>query len=529
MEQTIFAYFEKENVEINRKEFSFQLNSHPDFPSLLSVVDTLNFFKLRTGSAKISWEKFELLPTRFLCYLKNPEGELQLSLVERREFDILKDGTVYSYDEIKEIWSGFILLSEQSEQIISTQDEKRNWMEVGAGLTALVILGFYVVQPPIGIISVLFLLMSSIGILFSLRSHQDLLKWENKLIKKICNPAKSGCDTVFKSHRWKILEKINLSDIAMVFFCSQFISLLVFKGLAGLEEFYLMQNVLLLLSVPVIILSLVYQKMVEKKWCRVCLGISSVLLIELAVISYFTFEQSSINMTVGSIVWLGFIFSVVTFFWIQLKKHLLSYRTLQEFKVKAFSFKRKYDLFKNSLIAKPALDLPPAKFVLGNSNQNLTINLVTNLHCTFCKSAHFVLEEILKDHSEVELNIIFNVSERTMTKDSEKLYSSLIQKYSRSKKEFQEALSDWFRDMDIKRWLSENQEDKTGDISPVLSADYEWCIENNLNFTPVVIINNYVFPEFYEVSDLPYFINELTNDSFFLKNEADSKFLVPNL
>ena len=40
----LFQYLEKENITIDKSEFSFQIESQPDYPSLLSITDTLSFF-----------------------------------------------------------------------------------------------------------------------------------------------------------------------------------------------------------------------------------------------------------------------------------------------------------------------------------------------------------------------------------------------------------------------------------------------------------------------------------------------------
>lgn len=37
-------YLEKEDIFIGKNEFLFQIQSHPNYPSLLSVADTLRIF-----------------------------------------------------------------------------------------------------------------------------------------------------------------------------------------------------------------------------------------------------------------------------------------------------------------------------------------------------------------------------------------------------------------------------------------------------------------------------------------------------
>lgn len=42
----LFQYLEKENITIDKKEFEFQIQSHPDYLPFLAIVDTLTFLDI---------------------------------------------------------------------------------------------------------------------------------------------------------------------------------------------------------------------------------------------------------------------------------------------------------------------------------------------------------------------------------------------------------------------------------------------------------------------------------------------------
>lgn len=42
----LFQYLDKENINIDKEEFLFQNQSHPDYPSALAIADTLSFFNI---------------------------------------------------------------------------------------------------------------------------------------------------------------------------------------------------------------------------------------------------------------------------------------------------------------------------------------------------------------------------------------------------------------------------------------------------------------------------------------------------
>ncbi|MEN9655742.1 MAG: hypothetical protein RL311_668, partial [Bacteroidota bacterium] len=64
---TLFQYLEKEQITIDKSEFEFQMQSHPDYPSLLAISDTLNFFNINNGAIRLDFSDIELLPDRFVA------------------------------------------------------------------------------------------------------------------------------------------------------------------------------------------------------------------------------------------------------------------------------------------------------------------------------------------------------------------------------------------------------------------------------------------------------------------------------
>lgn len=65
----LFQYLEKEEIKIDQSEFLFQLQSHPDYPSLLSISDTLSFFSIENGALNIAVSEISFLPNRFIALL----------------------------------------------------------------------------------------------------------------------------------------------------------------------------------------------------------------------------------------------------------------------------------------------------------------------------------------------------------------------------------------------------------------------------------------------------------------------------
>lgn len=113
----LFQYLEKENIKIDKSEFLFQIQSHPDYPSLLAVADTLSFFKIDNGAIKVSISDWELLPNRFITPLNTDHHNTQLHLIENKDnryFYIKEKNNIeVSLSSLEEIWNEIAFLVEK--------------------------------------------------------------------------------------------------------------------------------------------------------------------------------------------------------------------------------------------------------------------------------------------------------------------------------------------------------------------------------------------------------------------------------
>jgi len=440
-----------------------------------------------------------------------------LYLIEKNDNKIFIDGQVTNLSKLRDIWTGIIILSEKIDNKKTKDKEDFNWLQILSGGFIIGFIIFNLLRSSLNMLSISFLLFNVLGLLFALRTHRDLLNWENKLTEKICGITKSECDTIFQSNKWKILEKIKLNDISLVLFSTQLLSFLFFNYLGNTENFYFFFHKFLIASIPIIILSIFYQGAIIKQWCAICLSISGILITQLFITSFVSNKSYSTN----SVFIIIFILSLVTYIWILSKKHLLAHQAMKETLLKLNSFKRNYSLFQNSLLNQKITTSPIDKgIIIGNNHfDKLEITLVTNLHCIFCKKAHLIIDDILaKFKNDLKIRIIFSADRKKIDKETELLYLTLIQISKRNKKEFYNALSDWFDDTNLERWLRKYREEIT--INPkILDEDLQWCRANGFNFTPVMTINNFTLPTYYQISDIPYLISELLNDDSLKKDK----------
>ena len=115
----LFYFLDKEAIPFDKTEFLFQIKSHPDYPSLLAVADTLTFFNINNGAIRVDFSNIELLPNRFVSLLKKPNSKPELCFIEKKvnKYFITeeKKTTEIGIIELEEKWTEIVLLVEKSE------------------------------------------------------------------------------------------------------------------------------------------------------------------------------------------------------------------------------------------------------------------------------------------------------------------------------------------------------------------------------------------------------------------------------
>jgi Thioredoxin len=517
----LFQYLEKENITIDKSEFEFQIQSHPDYPSLLSIADTLSFFKIDNLATRIVKNQIDILPSQFMAYLNEELNPPSLFFIEKKGENYLifeeKKTNIINRKDIENRWLEIVLIVEKPE-FESTKIKKNNFNWLFLSLLILAFSGvLYSLHATIK--EIFFFIFPVIGFVFSVAALKDLFDTKSELLNSFCNMTVStSCTKVVGSSKWKIFEIVNFSDLSMVFFGSQFFGLLAFLLAGSATAYFDIQQILLLSAVPVLLASLYYQKYVEKKWCPICLVIISIILLELGYL--FTFQNVVFFVAVPPLSLYGLIFLLVLMAWMGLKKLLTSQKELKEFQFKGSRFMRNYEIFKNTLLASNKTNyqsLSSGNLVVGNENALLKITLITNPFCGYCKEAHTIIEEILKKQNDVlYVDFRFNFNVEEADEQSKNVHQKLVRLYYDNGQEaFLKALHHWFENKDESQLIVSEKSTITDlKISKILQEQYLMNRANKISFTPAIIINQYQYPKMYDRTELAFFINDLLEDKF---------------
>lgn len=514
----LFKYLQKENISIDKAEFTFQIQTHPDFPTLLSISDTLSFFKINNGALRVPLSEIDLLPSNFLALLKKNDSREEIFLIEKKENNIYvcsnnNDRIEISKTELETRWQNIVLLIEKNENT-KILIKKPNIISKILIFTNIFLLSLLLYFYEIKLDNILFFLFTLLGLFFSLTALKDLLNTKIELIETFCKiSSNTNCNIINSPNKLKIFKYINFSDLSIVFFSTQLFGFLTFAVNNNLNDYNIIQLILLLASLPSILISLYFQKYIEKKWCPICLSIIFIILAELFFLILIGIEFSEIKLK--SIILYISLYTFMTLSWFILNKNLKKQKEMRDLQFKSIRFIRNYKIFKKLLLDNPQKTLPYSPIILGNIDSKLEITIITNPFCSFCKSAHDILNSILEKHNEhLKVTVIFKTNLKHENENGKLLFKTLMNIYLKfGEDKFKESLSFWFENKNIIEWLKLYQKYYNDDIGidVIFNTQNDWCI-NEIAFTPTIFINGYEFPNEYERENLPYFINDLIED-----------------
>ncbi len=493
-----------DHFKLDKQEFYFQFNSHPNYPSALAFSDTLNFLGLKNDAYELDKEYWDELPDEYMALVDN-----SFSLVKKKGSDF----TIYS-DKVKtlnkeELYSNsgdFVLLFEKTENVKTTSFF--NFKPVIYLVFGLIIL--YSLFQFTWYESV-FNILSLAGVYISLELFNQKFGQESTVVSNICGGAansssQSSCSKIFSSDKTDVLG-LKLSDFSLIYFLG-----ITFVGLFFPQSQFVLR-IAAILSIVVIFYSIYIQSFIEKSLCRVCLVIILVLLAQIAISSfYFSWE---VNLPV---VFTGLILFISLFFTVAFLNHLMNQKEeLKKSNAKNLRFKRNYDLFKRELLDQEKITFTDQQtFFVGNKDAKLHISVVSNPYCGFCKDAHKIIEDLLLQYPEaISAQMRFNYSSERADEKYTQLMSDFLSIYrNKSHKEFLKSVDIWFKNKDESEIRRKSGSGNSEDLTDIIKMTSENS-SAGITFTPVFIINGYQFPDKYDREDIHYFISELIEDESF--------------
>ena len=151
----------------------------------------------------------------------------------------------------------------------------------------------------------------------------------------------------------------------------------------------------------------------------------------------------------------------------------------------------------------------------GNKNADVQLTIIISPSCGHCHKAFEEGFELLSKFPErVFLHVLFNINPENEQNPYKKVVESLLAINNAAPENRDEAISDWhIKKMTLEEWKEKwtlNVIDMK--VNQQIHEQYNWCLKNEFNYTPVKIINDALFPNEYEISDLKYFLHDFSEE-----------------
>lgn len=504
-------YLKLSNYNIDSKTFQLQLETHPEYPSLKSISDTFDYFDIENIVAQVPKDVLNQLPETFLTTLATAKG-LQVFLVKKSKdkIEITNENLEkkkITLEKFNKIWTGTIIAIEEAEQ-----KETKTFSIGKLGLLLFAIMGVAVLQvnSSFNLINQIYSLTFVIGAIFSYYIVQEDLGIHNKIVSKVCETiSKSdGCKGVITDQSSKLFSIVSLSDLTVIYFTTFILTL----ATVGHNSSILF--VIACCSIPVILYSVYFQAVKLKKWCVLCIAVSTILITQFIFI-YISFDTFSLDLRY--LIQLIFITTLIAVLWFTFKSFYIRNNKLQNVEIDFLRFKRDKELFylllKKDKLTEQGTSLGKNRITFGSDNPKLIIDAITNPLCGYCAPSFQSYYKILEKSKDVQLNLIFN----SFTNDSDnpgiKISIAIISIYhNEGKTKALNALKEWFDYRDYYKWINKygvENLNKESDLMNIITNHQSWIMANEIYHTPVTIVNDYYYPKNYNIEDLILFADDM--------------------
>lgn len=503
-------YLEINHFSNQKESFEDLFQSHPNYPSLFAITDTLNMLSIENIAIKVPKEELLELPNSFLAIYN--EGLALISKTDTLIGIVSEKGEKLelSFNEFIAGWNGVIIAIEPNEMTESASLlGVSKWFMYCLPVLALLVLSS--IYNSYEIYDFILLFTSVIGLVFSVFIVREKLGLKNHIVSKFCSiNSNVSCDSVIQSEQGVINKWISFSDLPILFFSVNVLAI-TFQPSSSSN----VVGFLSVVSIPVLLYSILIQKLQLKKWCLLCLVVSFIIVIQSAI--WFFMGPAVLEVAFPKLFPYLFFLILTSSFWLGLKPILEHKFKIEKSIIELKKIKRNSTVFNSLLRRIPVIEgfdqLEGLRF--GNRNSDVNITLILSPSCGHCHKAFQEAFELVSSFPQkVSLHVLFNINPQNEDNPYKVVAESLLAINNANLGMMWESVSDWhIQRMGLEKWNNKWR------ISPIprrvnhqMVQQYNWCLENEFNYTPVRIVNDKLFPLEYDINDLKYFLNDFAEE-----------------
>lgn len=524
MEKVVANFLRKLRVPVARQECLRVIRSHPDYPALVSVSDALDSLGVDNYVAQFKDDELSDIAFPYLTYLNQHSGGELLLLNDQADLAAARTRPDNS-------WTGIIVQANgmrvptTPDQLTLYQQERKLAVVICLILAATILL---LAQPAWLLPSwsaVTSYLAALVGLIVSGLLMTKQLGVAIELVEDFCDGGpKAGCDEVLATDPMRLFGFFTLTDAAVTYFLWQ-VAIVVLAALAPsiAHGLYVLSSVGMLLGIPIVAFSLYQQYWVVKAWCRLCLLLDAVLLLQAGLSLYMgsrgQLELAAITLPKAFNSGLGILIcgGLVCL----LKQFAISKKELQQSESMLQRSKNSVPLFTSILSQQPQADTTKFdhELMTGSVDAPIEIIMVSNPYCAPCKKGHEHLARLLAlypDKLRVRFRLVLSGADngRSPTTNQYILQHWLTHIFGQPNEATRtnQLLHEWYEYMNLEHFATTHPADFSGGhtlSTELVAQHYRWNKENNITQTPTYFINGYQLPPNYQLSNLKLLVPSL--------------------
>ncbi|MBX9732698.1 MAG: thioredoxin domain-containing protein [Chitinophagaceae bacterium] len=518
---TVHALLKQLKVNVTLGTIDETLHNHPDYPSFLSITDSLQKWNIESLAIQTDADKLDEIPLPFITSLKTG---VFVTVIERTNQALTlmnqhgKTEVIGNESFLKQ-WSETIVVAEANEKSGEADYKKKLNQSLLKSIAysllpitflAAILLPF--VNGAVSLTATAYLLLKLIGFTVSICLLWYDIDKGNPLLKQICSGIqKANCNAVLNTKAASLFGVLSWSEVGFAYFSSA----LLFAIIVGINTAYPILSFVSLLACPYIVFSIYYQWKIAKQWCVLCLMVQGVLLLETVLVIGNGLMSFDTILTTIENNWLPAMASIALplIVWFLLKPLLKGVQKAKYEKRSYLQLKYNDQVFWSLIQKQKSIreySTEGLGITIGNPNAKHTIVKVCNPYCKPCANVHPELERLIEQNPNVKAKIVFSVSPN----DEDyrvKTVSHLLAIAEKSDENVKhEALDDWYlahkKDYDVfaaKYPMNGELSKQTEKIKKMR----DWCDEVSIQYTPTIFVNGYELPKNYQLRDINYFLH----------------------
>ncbi|QPH39221.1 vitamin K epoxide reductase family protein [Pedobacter endophyticus] len=461
-------------------------------------------YGLKSIAQKLSFNDAKEKAGSFLAYLENPDEIVAITKINSTNIELINgkgDSFKENIPKFLERWSDNVMFLEAGDikherniltnKVLSIIVSEKKYLFVFFLFVAFFLM---LVKNENYIFNSIVFGLNFIGLLLS--NKISILKNSDEE-SSVCKLIKGGdCKSLTKSTRF--LNLFEYDRVGIVYF-------LLFCSIPMYSNYIVSGGVLTIISFLAVFFpfySIFYQQYIAKSWCILCLLVQSCI-----VLNFFTFfiKRSSFEYSLFSFfncfVPIAILLVIANFYFLA-----LDYRNKFENVIKRlnrfisndqiFNF-LSYQNFQNT-------DVRTTSPIIIGKEREMQISLITNPFCDYCREAYIKVKRVISYNDNYALKVIYLDNHNNEAKDICLQFISIF--FLSGEKIYLESIDAWYEwgNLDHQKWQRKFYVKKYELAKKILMENKEWANQNNINETPMFLINNAHLPIEYEIEDLKY-------------------------